>query len=85
MDQVNFSTVKLTLYQPRTLFQEKTYQYPAIQAYEASLSSRLYVAFLSGWKVCEQLLVFLVNIWALLVIGIVAFWLYRKYGIRIAK
>lgn len=85
MDQVNFSTIKLTLYQPRTVFQEKIYRHPAVQAYESPLSSRLYEAFLSGWKVFEQLLVFLVNIWALLVIGIVAFWLYRKYAIRIAK
>ncbi|WP_232065311.1 DUF4349 domain-containing protein [Rhodocytophaga rosea] len=85
MDQVNFSTIKLTLYQPHTTFQEKTYQYPAIQAYEAPLTSRLYEAFLSGWKVFEQLLVFLVNIWALLVIGFVAYLLYRKHAIRIVK
>jgi hypothetical protein len=85
MDQVNFSTIKLTLYQPRTIFQEKIYHYPAIQVYEAPLVSRLYEAFLSGWKVFEQLLVFLVNIWALLVMGALAFWLYRKYCFRIAK
>lgn len=85
MDQVNFSTIKLTLYQPRTVFQEKIYQHPVVQTYEAPLASRLYDAFLSGWKVFEQLLVFLVNIWALLVVGAVAFWLYRKYGFRIAK
>ena len=85
MDQVNFSIIKLTLYQPLTTFQAKTYQYPAIQAYEAPLSSRLYEAFVSGWKVFEQLLVFLVNIWALLVIGVVVYLVYRKYAIRIVK
>ena len=85
MDQVNFSTIKLTLYQPRTIFQEKIYQHPAVQVYEAPLASRLSEAFLSGWKGFEQLLVFLVNIWALLVVGILALWLYRRYGFRMAK
>ncbi len=61
-DQVNYSTVKLNLYQRTTTLQEKVAVPIVIPAYKPSLASQLTDAFLSGWSILEALLVGIVQL-----------------------
>jgi hypothetical protein len=81
-DQVNYSTVKLNFYQKPAVKNEKLYIYPVTKVYKPGLLNRLSEAFVSGWIVLEEILLFTVRIWALLVLCLIAIWAYKKYAPR---
>ena len=78
-DQINFSTVNLLIYQRQTLKREMLANDKSIAEYEPSLWSKLVDAAISGWNILVAILVFLVNIWALLLIAVLAFVLFKLY------
>jgi hypothetical protein len=45
--------------------------------------SRLSEAFATGWHIFEELLVFLISIWAILLSGFIGFWIFRRYRVRL--
>jgi hypothetical protein len=85
LDKINFSTVSLNFYQPSTFKYDKLINHTNIKAFEPSLIQRISEAFAAGWSIFEEVLIFIVRIWALLLIGIAGFWLYRRLWIRTAE
>jgi hypothetical protein len=77
MDKVNFSTVSLDFYQPAAFSYEKKVNYANLKPFKPSLPSRLSTAFVTGWTILEEVLVFLVSIWALILLSIGGVWLYK--------
>lgn len=73
IDQVNYSTVKLYIYQPETIKKALVANEEKIEPYVPSFGKRLGTAFADGWHVFENIILFFVNIWGviLLLIGIV--------------
>jgi len=78
MEQVEYSTVTLYIYQPETINYslsavEKT---PAI--YEPSFGSRLTTAAKMGWYVLKEIIIFLVQMWGIILLGFGIYWGIKK-------
>jgi Domain of unknown function (DUF4349) len=78
-DQVNFSTITLHIYQRETAKQEIVANEKDASAYEPSLRLQLVDSIKSGWYILESLLVFLVQIWTLILLGIMIYWGIKRY------
>jgi len=72
-DQIEFSTINLLIYQRQTIKREVLQNDKSIKGYEPSLGKKLVDAAKSGWNILVAILVFLVNIWALLLIAVLVF------------
>ncbi len=81
-DQVRYSTVKLGIYQPITGVQEKIQTPVNPPDWQPGLAAKLAAAWLDGWKVMEALLVVVIRLWSLLVLGLLLWLGYRRFGIR---
>lgn len=73
-DQVTYSTIALTYFQPIPL---STPDAPVL-----SFGSRLVESFYSGWTLCTELVLGLVTIWPLLLLGTAAYWGLRTWRQR---
>lgn len=79
-DQVNFSTITLQLYQNETIKQEITAGEKDPSDYKPNLGIQIIDALKSGWFILQSILVFFVNLWPFILIGIAGFFIYKKYG-----
>ncbi|HXD92988.1 MAG TPA: DUF4349 domain-containing protein [Bacteroidia bacterium] len=78
-DQINYSTVSIQLYQKETIKRELVENEKNTKAYEPGLWKKTTEALISGWYIFEALLLFLVNAWAFLLIGLILYLVYRRY------
>jgi hypothetical protein len=85
IDQINFSTINLSIYQRQTIKRELISNDKNIREYEPSFGSNLLDALKFGWDILAAFLVFLTKLWGLFLFGIVAFILYRKFGNKLKK
>ncbi|MEZ0181850.1 DUF4349 domain-containing protein [Flavobacterium oncorhynchi] len=79
-DQINFSTITLQLYQNETIKQEITAGEKDPSDYKPNLGIQIIDALKSGWLILQSILVFFVNLWPFILIGIAGFFIYKKYG-----
>lgn len=79
LDQVNYSTINLQVYQRETAKKELVANEKNIRAYEPGVLSKIKEALLSGWFFLEEFIVFLCKLWPLLPIGVIIWLLFRKY------
>ncbi|MDB5241209.1 MAG: hypothetical protein JWP57_1834 [Spirosoma sp.] len=82
-DQIRFSTITLALYQRQTIRRELVASYPPIDAYKPGFATRMGDSMKYGWGILEDVLVFIVRLWGLLLLAIVAYYGYRRYGYKI--
>jgi hypothetical protein len=85
MDQINFSTINLSIYQRQTIKRELISNDKNIDEYEPGFGSKILDALKFGWDILEAFLVFLIKLWGLFLFGIVAYILYRKFGHKLKK
>ena len=78
-DQVSFSTVNLLIYQRQTVKRTVIANDKNIIAYKSGFWSRLWDALQFGWNMIIELFLFVSKLWALLLGGILLYWLYRWY------
>lgn len=79
-DQIQFSTINLTIYQRQSVRKEFVFNYTDVRGYEPGLGTKLLNSLQSGWQVFETVLVFIVKFWALFILLIVAWFYYRRFG-----
>ena len=79
MDQVNYSTISLTLYQRQAFKRELLPNVDNIKAYEPGLGFRLWESVKTGWDVFESILVFLAKLWWWYAIVLIGYFAYRKF------
>jgi len=84
-DQVNYSTVTLYLYQRETAKRELIANDKNISAYEQSFGSKMFDELKKGWYVLAEIVLFFTRLWGLILIGIIAFLLVKKYGHKFKK
>jgi hypothetical protein len=82
MEQVNFSTITLALYQRPSLRRDMVANEKNIDAYEPGLGSRMLTAFNSGWKVFKMILVGLVQLWWFIIFCVAGWIVYRRFFVR---
>lgn len=85
MDQINFSTINLSIYQRQTIKRELISNDKNIDEYEPGFGSKILNALKFGWDILEAFLVFLIKLWGLFLFGIVAYILFRKFGHKLKK
>ncbi len=78
-DQINFSTITLSIYQRQTIKRELISNDKNIEAFEPSFGSKLVESLKFGWNILETFIVFLVKLWGLFLFFIVAFFIFKKY------
>ena len=78
-DQVNFSTINLHIYQAQSTQIIKLLNPKTIEAYHPNIFLRLWDSTKDGWKVLEELLVFLFKFWVLFVVAGLAYFFLKKY------
>jgi hypothetical protein len=84
-DQINFSTITLTIYQNEGVNYEKIASEKNSKQYEPSFGFRILDSLSYGWSIFENIIVFLLNLWGLVVIGVLGFLGYKLYVIKFKK
>lgn len=85
LDQVKFSTVNLSLYQRQAIKRTLIANNKNIDAYQPGLGSKIFEAVKYGWEILESIIVYLCKLWALFVLALVAYLIYKKYKHTIKK
>jgi hypothetical protein len=75
-DQVNFSTLTLQIYQRETMKQEMIANE---KSFRQNIGSQILDGLKTGWYMLEAIIAFVVQLWALILIGVVGFIGYKKY------
>lgn len=84
-DQINFSTINLTIYQNDEVNYEKIAREKNSKQYEPSFGFRILDSLSYGWSIFENIIVFLVNLWGLVLLGVLVFLAYKLYVIKFKK
>lgn len=79
-DQVNYSTVSLSLYQRQEIRRSVIANPAAMTGYRQYFWLRVSDALKTGWHLLQDLLILLVRLWLFLLTGILLYLLYRKFG-----
>jgi len=78
-DQINFSTLTIQIYQRESIKQEIIANTKDYNHYKPNIGIRLLDSVKTGWNVLLDIIVFVFQIWWLLLIGFGGFFLYKKY------
>ncbi|WP_289665715.1 DUF4349 domain-containing protein [Flavobacterium panacagri] len=78
-DQINFSTVTLQLYQNETIKQEIIASEKDSTYYKPNLGIQIIDALKSGLNILQAILIFILNLWPIILIGLGGFFLYKRY------
>lgn len=81
-DQVNFSTLTIQIYQQETVKQEMVANTKDYHYYKPNIGIRIIDSVKTGWYVLLDIIVFIIEIWWLLVIIAGIIFLYKKYSKR---
>lgn len=81
-DKVNFSTINLHIYQAATTQKTMLANPESFENYRPNIFLRLFDSLQDGWRVFEELLVFLMNFWVLFTGLILWYFLMKKYKKR---
>lgn len=84
-DQINFSTINLTIYQNEGVNYEKIAREKNSKRYEPSFGFRILDSLSYGWSIFENIIVFLLNLWGLVLLGVLGFLGYKLYVIKFKK
>ncbi|MEO6819032.1 MAG: DUF4349 domain-containing protein, partial [Ginsengibacter sp.] len=79
-DQVNFSTVSLYIYQRQAIKRELISNNKNIDEYTPGFGSRILDSFKTGYEILQNIIIFITQIWGLILIAVVIYIIYRRYG-----
>lgn len=82
-DQVNYSTVNLSIYQRQDLKQELISNNKDITAYKPGIGIRLQDAFSSGLDILTSIIISIVSLWWLFALAVFGYLLYKKYRVPV--
>ncbi len=82
-DQINFSTINISIYQNPEIKRELVENEINIKAYEPNFGIKLLEALQTGWYILEEFLLFLTRIWTILLLAVIAYFLYKKFKYKI--
>jgi hypothetical protein len=72
-DQINFSTIKLSIYQRQSVKREMIEGNKIIESYEPNIGLQLKDSIKFGWTMLEAVFLFIIKLWGLIVFGIITF------------
>jgi len=77
-DQINFSTIALAFYQKESIKTDKLAN-SNNEKYRTGFGVQLIDGLKSGWYILEAIIVFLVNIWTLIVLAVILWFVWKKF------
>jgi hypothetical protein len=84
-DQIKFSTINLSLYQPKTVKSEFIFNNKSIDAYEPSFGSKILEAMKFGFEMLESIIISIIKLWVLFILGLAIYLIYKTYYHQIKK
>ncbi len=84
-DQINFSTISLSIYQRPAIKRELISNHKNIEEYEPSFGLKVFGAVKSGWIILQSVILFIVNLWGVLAAGLALYFLYKFIAPRFKK
>jgi hypothetical protein len=83
-NRVNFSTVKIEIYQNEAVLNQMIAFEKEIEPYQQGFPAALKDAVVAGWSIIEYVVLLVVRLWAVILIGIGVYLLIKKYsaGVR---
>ncbi|MCE3227649.1 MAG: hypothetical protein K0S32_2200 [Bacteroidetes bacterium] len=85
IDQVNYSTVVLDLYQAQNRTSEIVAVSPTVDPYEPSFGEKISTAFMNGFEILKGALLFFTNFWGLFLVLFVLFFAIKKIVLHYTK
>jgi hypothetical protein len=85
LDKIKFSTITLSLYQNQNIKYEVIAKEKTIKPYSTPFGIRFIDALKFGWTIIVEFFLFLVNIWSIILIGIVVFWGVKYFKKRLKE
>jgi Domain of unknown function (DUF4349) len=79
-DQINFSTLTLQLYQREVIKRELLPNEKNINAYRPHLGLKIMDGLRAGWYMLEEIIAFIIQLWALILLAGIGIWIYKKYS-----
>ena len=77
-DQINFSTISLVIYQRQAVKRELISNNKNIDEYTPGFGSRILDSFKTGWEILQNIIIFIAQMWGLILIAVVLYILYKK-------
>jgi|688.fasta_scaffold17386_2 hypothetical protein len=74
---IRYSVVTMELYQSPILHREMVSRPVELKAYHAGLWGRIGDSLQQGWYIFEDFIVFIIRLWGLILVGVLAFWVIR--------
>jgi hypothetical protein len=84
-DQLNFSTVNLVIYQRQSFRHELIANDKNIKIWEPGIGNKIVDSLSNGWDILEAVILFIFNLWGLVLLGVILFVLYKIYVIKFKK
>lgn len=84
-DRINYSTINLFIYQRQEVKRELIPNHKNITAYESGFGHKVMDALTSGWHILEVVILFVLNLWGLILAAVAVFFLYRFAAGRLKK
>lgn len=78
-DQVNFSTISLSIYQNQSVRQEMTPNEKSINAYRPNIGLQIWDSIKTGWFMLEAIIAFVFQLWGIALIGFLIWFGYKKF------
>jgi hypothetical protein len=78
-DKIKFSTITLNIYQRQTIKRELIANDKNIDAYTPGFGTQLGHALKWGWHLLEEVIVFVVRLWGLVLLGLFAYLIYQVF------
>ena len=76
-DKIAFSTVDVSIYQRQSVYREVISNEKNIDAFKPGTGSRIINALKSGWIILDSILIFVIQLWSLILIAIVVYIVYK--------
>jgi cbb3-type cytochrome oxidase subunit 3 len=76
-DQIEFSTINIAIYQRKSVKQELIANEKNVDAYEPGFMYKFVAAIKSGWHILQAIVIGIMHFWALILIGVVIYVVYR--------
>jgi hypothetical protein len=84
-DQVNYSTITLSIYQRQTIKRELIANNSNVSEYEPGFGSKLWESLKFGWEILEGFFIFIAKLWGVILIGIIFFVVIKKVVDKYSK
>jgi hypothetical protein len=79
-DQVNFSTLSLSIYQNETVKQELIANEKSVNAYRPNIGLQIWESIKTGWFMLEAVIAFIFQLWGIVLLGFGIYFVVKRYG-----